>query len=107
MFPTFSPQGGWLTAGLAIVLGLATPAPSQPEPADLATADRAALPVQAAPTDLVLHDGCGWMRMPHGSLLHLPETPQSKVGAPFLGTVLSWSEFMNLDRATLGRSRVA
>jgi hypothetical protein len=55
---------------------------------------------------IVLHDGCNWTLVPHGALLHIPESLQSRVSGRPLGNLISWQEFLHQNRRWLGAERV-
>lgn len=46
----------------------------------------------------VLNDGIHWTLVPKGAVLHTPATFANRVGAKPLGTLLSWTEFLTVNR---------
>jgi hypothetical protein len=73
----------------------------------------AAIPQPAAPTEArvarpgdqsiikqsdILNDGIHWTLVPKGSVLHIPAAFSTRVGAKPLGTLLTWSEFLTVNR---------
>lgn len=55
---------------------------------------------------IVLHDGCNWTLVPHGALLHIPESLQSRISGSPLGNLVSWQEFLQQNRRWLGDEKV-
>jgi hypothetical protein len=42
----------------------------------------------------VLHDGKNWTLVPHGALVHLPDSLKARVNSKPVGTLLPWHEFL-------------
>jgi hypothetical protein len=49
----------------------------------------------------VLSDGNNWTLVPKGAVLHIPGTLNNRVGAKPLGTLLSWTDFLTVNRGWL------
>jgi hypothetical protein len=46
----------------------------------------------------VLNDGINWTLVPKGAVLHVPQPFTTRVGSKPLGTLLSWSDFLKVNR---------
>lgn len=46
----------------------------------------------------ILHDGRNWTIVPKGAVLHIPAALAPRVGARPLGTLLTWNEFLTVNR---------
>ena len=46
----------------------------------------------------ILHDGRNWTIVPKGAVLHVPEALSPRVGAKPLGRLLTWDEFLTVNR---------
>ena len=49
----------------------------------------------------VLSDGNNWTLVPKGAVLHIPAALNNRVGAKPLGTLLSWTDFLTVNRGWL------
>jgi hypothetical protein len=49
----------------------------------------------------VLNDGINWTLVPKGAVLHVPQPFASRVGSKPLGTLLTWPEFLKVNRSWL------
>lgn len=64
--------------------------PASPEDANLKSPAVASLLRDST----ILHDGKNWTLVPHGSLVHLPDSLKARVNSKPVGTLLPWSEFL-------------
>jgi hypothetical protein len=46
----------------------------------------------------ILNDGINWTLVPKGAVLHIPPAFGNRVGAKPLGTLLTWTEFLTVNR---------
>ncbi len=88
------PRGGWLLAATLLSFGHLPPALGN---------DSASGRIHTSSTNSsiysdILHDGENWTMLPHGSVLHMPEEHQSKIGdhGP-VGNLVSWHEFLEIN----------
>jgi len=49
----------------------------------------------------VLNDGINWTLVPKGAVLHVPQPFATRVGSKPLGTLLSWIDFLKVNRSWL------
>lgn len=49
----------------------------------------------------ILSDGNNWTLVPKGAVLHIPAALNNRVGAKPLGTLLSWIDFLTVNRGWL------
>ena len=49
----------------------------------------------------ILSDGHNWTLVPKGAVLHIPAALDNRVGAKPLGTLLSWIDFLTVNRGWL------
>lgn len=49
----------------------------------------------------ILSDGNNWTLVPKGAVLHIPAALSNRVGAKPLGTLLSWTDFLTVNRGWL------
>lgn len=49
----------------------------------------------------ILSDGNNWTLVPKGAVLHIPAALNNRVGAKPLGTLLSWTDFLTVNRGWL------
>lgn len=49
----------------------------------------------------ILADGNNWTLVPKGAVLHIPAALNNRVGAKPLGTLLSWTDFLTVNRGWL------
>lgn len=49
----------------------------------------------------VLNDGINWTLVPKGAVLHVPQPFASRVGSKPLGNLMTWSDFLKVNRSWL------
>jgi hypothetical protein len=64
---------------------------------------KAAHPAAEAPvkTSDVLSDGRNWTLVPRGAVLHVPQALSNRVDAKPIGNLLSWNDFLTVNRGWL------
>lgn len=49
----------------------------------------------------ILSDGNNWTLVPKGAVLHIPAALNNRIGAKPVGTLLSWTDFLTVNRGWL------
>jgi hypothetical protein len=54
----------------------------------------------------ILHDGTNWTMIPRGAVLHLSDKHRDKLGERPVGNLVSWPEFLSINRSWLATEEV-
>ncbi|MGB6220236.1 hypothetical protein [Haloferula sp.] len=55
---------------------------------------------------MILSDGTNWTLIPRGAVLHLPEAHQGKIGGRPVGNLLSWKQFVTVNRSWVSAEEI-
>lgn len=99
------PRGGALMAATIFALVAPFSASASEEPATASTG------IRTSSTDItayaqILHDGTNWTMIPRGAVLHLSEKHRDKLGERPVGNLVSWHEFLSINRSWLAAEEV-